>query len=320
VTLFIVNPAAGHGRAARRWARARARATTACPDAAVWTSTAPGEAASLARRGLEAGFTVLVAVGGDGTLGEVVDGVLAAPPALRAPAAVATWPAGSGCDFARAVGIRRDPAQLAALLARRAPRRLDAGCVTSGAAGDGPRRRHFVNMAAIGIATDVTLAVGRHGPRLGGTLSYLVQALAAIARARPRRLALTVDGVAEPPAAYHLVVVANTRMFGGGMAVAPDADPADGRLDLVTVGAVGRGALLGLLARAYSGAHVGQPGVAVRRVRRVEVTAAEPWPLTLDGDLDGTLPAVVEVLPGALPVLVPDDRDDPPRRGGAARA
>lgn len=306
-TLFIVNPAAGHGRAARRWERARALATATSPDHAVWTTTAPGDAARLARRGLEAGFTTLVAVGGDGTLGEVVDGVLSAPAALLEPVAVATWPVGSGCDFARAVGVRPDPAQFARLLARRRPRWLDAGRVAGRDAAGGPAARHFVNVAAVGLAADVAVAVQRRGKVLGGTLTYLVEALAVLARARPRRLALTVDAVAEKPADYQLVVVANTRTFGGGIAVAPDADPTDGWLDLVTVSGLPRRQLLALLARAYRGGHVGRPGVTVRRVRRLEVTAGDRLPLNVDGDVSGTLPAVIEVLPGALPFLLPDD-------------
>jgi diacylglycerol kinase family enzyme len=88
----IVNPAVDHGRAARRWARAYRQVAAACPDHVVWTTTGPGDGAALARRALERGYIVLVAVGGDGTLGEVVSGYLDAPPALRDGAAITTWP------------------------------------------------------------------------------------------------------------------------------------------------------------------------------------------------------------------------------------
>jgi hypothetical protein len=97
---FILNPAAGHGRAARRWARAYRQVSVTCPDHVVWTTAGPGDGTRLARKALEAGYRALVAVGGDGTLGEVVNGYLDAPATLREGDAVATWPAGSGCDFA----------------------------------------------------------------------------------------------------------------------------------------------------------------------------------------------------------------------------
>jgi diacylglycerol kinase (ATP) len=148
---------------------------------------------------------------------------------------------------------------LATLLASGTPRWLDAGRVTAQDHAGRPAPRHFLNMMALGLPADVAVAVQRRGKRLGGTLTYLVEALVALARARPRRMALTVDGIAEAPADYHLVVVANTRTFGGGIAVAPAADPTDGALDLVTVGPLARRALLTLLARAYRGGHIGRP-------------------------------------------------------------
>jgi diacylglycerol kinase (ATP) len=297
---FILNPAAGHGRAARRWARAYRQAAAACPDHVVWTTAGPGDGTVLARKALEAGYTTLVAVGGDGTLGEVVNGCLEAPADLRARAALATWPAGSGCDFARHVGARPDPRQLAALLTTGTIRRLDVGRVSSRDAIGRPAHRYFLNVAAFGLAGDVALAVARHGKRLGGRFSYLVEAARAIARARPRSIELVVDGRRELSVPYHLVVVANTSTFGGGMRVAPEADPADSWLDLVTVGAVSRGQLLRLLAHARTGDHVGRPGVAIRRARRVEAAGDGVAPLNVDGEPWGTLPAVFEILPGAI--------------------
>jgi diacylglycerol kinase (ATP) len=111
-------------------------------------------------------------------------------------------------------------------------------------------QRYFLNVAAVGLAGDVAIAVRRRGKLLGGRLTYLVEAVRTIARGRPRPMQLVVDGHPEPPASYHLVALANTSTFGGGMRVAPWANPADGWLDLVTVGAVSRGQLFRLLARA----------------------------------------------------------------------
>jgi diacylglycerol kinase (ATP) len=266
----------------------------------VWTTAGPGDGAVLARRALESRYTTVVAVGGDGTLGEVVNGYLDAPEALRDRAALATWPAGSGCDFGRQVGARPDPQQLAAGLTAGTVRRLDVGRVTCQDAMSRPTHRHFLNVAACGLAGEVALAVQRRGKALGGRLSYLVEAVHAIARARPRPMQLIVDGRVEPPVPYHLVVVANTSTFGGGMRVAPAADPSDGWLDLVTVGAVSRGQLLGLLARARTGGHVGRPGVTLRRVRRLQVTGEGSGPLNLDGEAWGELPATFEICSGAI--------------------
>ncbi|MGH7321607.1 MAG: diacylglycerol/lipid kinase family protein, partial [Candidatus Rokuibacteriota bacterium] len=98
-------------------------------------------------------------------------------------------------------------------------------------------------MAAFGLPADVAQAVAARGKPLGGSLSYFAEALRVIARARVRPISLVVDGVPEPPTPYLLGVVANTRTFGGGMRVAPAADAADGRLELVTLAGVSRPAL-----------------------------------------------------------------------------
>jgi YegS/Rv2252/BmrU family lipid kinase len=266
----------------------------------MWTTAGPGDGAVLARRALEEGCTVLVAVGGDGTLGEVVNGYLDAPDVLRDRAALATWPAGSGCDFARHVGAPADPQQLATVLTAGTVRRLDVGRVTCRDALGRPTHRHFLNVAACGLAGEVAVALQRRGKALGGPFTYFVEAVRVIARARPHPIQLAFDGLPEPPTPYHLVALANTSTFGGGMRVAPGADPTDGWLDLVTVGAVSRGELLALLTRVRRGRHIGRPGVTLRRVRQVQVTGEGSGPLNVDGEAWGKLPAVFEILPGAI--------------------
>jgi diacylglycerol kinase (ATP) len=298
-TVFIVNPAAGHGRAGRRWKAAYAAAARLRPSHRVVETQRPGHGRELARRSIEEGAKLLVAVGGDGSLGEVVDGFLSAPESARARAAVATFPCGSGCDFAGHMRIPRDPNAWAAAFERAAVRRVDAVLATF-RDGDETKTRRLLNMAAAGIPGDVARTVARRGKALGGTLSYLLEGALAAATASPRRMRLVLDGVAEE-GDFHLFTAANTSTFGGGMKVAPQADAADGLLDVVTIGGVGNLELLSLLPRAYSGGHVRRPGVSLRRCRKVELSSPEPLPLNLDGDAEGAAPATFEVLPGAVP-------------------
>ena len=122
----------------------------------------------------------------------------------------------------------------------------------------------------------------------------------AVLSAKAKRMRLTIDGVEEAPAAYHLVAAANTSTFGGGMKLAPSADAEDGLLDLLTIEDRTRAELLALLPRAYSGGHIGCPGVVLRRARRIEIDAEEALPLNIDGDAEGVTPAVFEVLPKAV--------------------
>jgi YegS/Rv2252/BmrU family lipid kinase len=302
--LFIVNPAAGHGRGASRWREARAHAARLWPGHAEVVTERPGHGRELAHAAVLDGVELIVAVGGDGTLGEVVDGYLSAPESARRGAMVATFPAGSGCDFARHAGVPTEPGAWAAALASGRRRHLDGALATFRGVDGAPRSRRFLNVAALGLAGAVAEGVHRRGKPLGGTVTYLLEGLWAVARARPARLRLTVDGVTESAADYHMVAAANTSTIGGGMKVAPDASAEDGLLDLLTVGPLSRGELLTLMPKVYSGAHAGAAGVVLRKARRVEVEAERPLPLNIDGDLDGTTPVVFEVLPRAIAFLL----------------
>ena len=265
----------------------------------VWTKK-PGHGRELARAAVEAGVGLVVAVGGDGTLGEVVDGYLAAPEAARRGSCLATFPVGSGCDFARHMGVPREPAAWARAFAAGGLRHIDAARARFRGPDGAPRSRHFLNVAALGLPGDVAVTVARRGKFFGGVLTYLVEGALAVVCAKAKRMRLTVDGVEEAPAFYHLLAVANTSTFGGGMKLAPSADAEDGLLDLITIADRTRAEVLALLPRAYSGGHIGRPGVVLRRARRIEIHAEEALPLNIDGDAEGAAPVLFEVLPKAV--------------------
>lgn len=299
-TVFIVNPAAGHGRAGGRWEKARELAKGIFPDLELVRTERPGHARELAREAVTAGVDLVVAVGGDGTMGEVVDGYLAVPAHVRHSSVLSTFPAGSGCDFARHMGVPREPEAWAKSFAEGKRRRLDAGRATFRGPDGAPRSRHFLNVAALGLPGEVAVAVDKRGKVLGGTLTYLLEGVLSVMTARARRMRFTIDGVEEASAAYHLVAAANTSSFGGGMRLAPEADAEDGLLDLLTIADMPRLQLMGLLPHAYSGGHLGRPGVALRRAKRIEIHPDESLPLNIDGDAEGSSPVVFEVLPKAI--------------------
>jgi YegS/Rv2252/BmrU family lipid kinase len=298
--VFIVNPAAGHGRAGGRWEKARALAKEIFPGFELLRTERPGHGKELARAAVEGGAELVVAVGGDGSVGEIVDGWLSASDAARAASCLATFPAGSGCDFANHMGIPRDPEAWAKAISEGTARRIDAARATFRTQDGAQRSRYFLNVAAAGIPGDVAITVARRGKVLGGTLTYLVEGALAVLSAKAKRMKITVDGVPLPDQAYHLVAAANTSTFGGGMKLAPQADAEDGLLDLLTIGDISRPALMALLPKAYSGGHVGLPGVTLRKAARIELRGDKPLPLNIDGDADGLSPVVLEALPKAV--------------------
>lgn len=230
-------------------------------------------------------------MGGDGTLNEVVNGLVGEDGRPRATlGAIFT---GRGRDGARTLGVPRDPA-------RAAERLLGAGTVSRdlGLVRTRGGRRYFVTVAGAGF--DAVVSARALAIAAPGTLPYLFAVLASLRVHRPWPLRLTVDGGPPRSLAAAGVMFANGPSCGGGMRIAPGADPADGALDLVTLGTLSRGALLRWLPTVYWGGHLRCPLITAERAAAVAVTSDEPLPLQVDGEPWGAAPFEVSVLPGAL--------------------
>lgn len=252
---------------------------------------APGDATALAREAATRGVSLVVSVGGDGTLNEVVNGITddAACPRV-ALGAILT---GRGRDACRTLALPRDPLQAAARIVLGTERRLDLGVVRRR---DG--RRFFVNAAGAGF--DATVAARAATLGGGGTLPYLRAVAMSLTGYRPVAVSIGADGRVEPPRPVAGVVVANGTSFGGGMRIAPGADPADGALDVVVLGALGRWELMCWLPTLYWGGHVRNPKVRMARARTVTVDSPEAVLLQVDGEPWGGTPCEVAVCPGAF--------------------
>jgi diacylglycerol kinase (ATP) len=292
--VVVVNPAAGGGRTARAWRRLREVMTATLPADDAETR-GPGDGERLAREAVAAGARLVVAVGGDGTLNEVVNGVRGS----GVDTSVGAVLTGRGCDACRNFGVPRDPAAAIRALADGHDTRFDLGRAEWA---DG-RRRWFTMSAGAGF--DAAVARRAQSLRVRGTLPYLAAVLASVHRHRPTQAVLDLDGVARPASPITAVVAANGRWFGGGMKIAPDADPADGAFDVVVLGALGRLELLRWLPTIYPGTHLRNPRVSVHRARRLAVTGPTPLPVHVDGEPVGPTPVVFTLEPGALRLRVP---------------
>lgn len=302
--LVIVNPASRHGAAGRRW-RALENCLTevlGAPgrDWEIEHTRGPRDAERIAREGVRAGVRRVVVVGGDGTTSEVVTGLLAAE--LGGEAEIGLLPFGTGGDLPRTLGIPRDPRRAAALLAEGKVRRLDAGRVRLEGRAGRPATYYFLNVTSLGLGGLVCELVNTSPKVLGGTASFLIGSLRAIARWKSPPVTLRLDGEALHEGPLALAAAANGRFFGGGMQVAPQARPDDGLLDVVVISGLPRLQLAAKLPLIYRGAHVGQPGARLLRGRRLEAESAADtavW-VEVDGEPLGTLPAEIEILPGAI--------------------
>ncbi len=290
---LILNPAAGRG-AGRRARDPVARAFRGQGWAVEVAETeGPGHATELAARAARDGAQHVVAVGGDGTVHEVVNGVLAA----GAQVPVGVVPIGSGNDFAKLAGVHGcTPARAVARLVGARPRAFDVGRALD---------EYFVNSMGFGFGPEVVRT--RNGmPRLRGFLSYFVPVLRAFGSFQPPLLEVRAAGFAER--GYVMMVeVCNGTTAGGSYRFAPDASPADGRLDVCLVRRVSLPRFLRAIPRVMRGTHAGMREVALFQTTHVTIRSLEgPLLVHLDGELrePGTNSCTITVEPGRLNVLV----------------
>ncbi len=303
---IIVNPVSGGGRASRHAEAVLAAVKSRHPATQMTFTRGRGDGARLAETAARSGVDLVIALGGDGTLGEVVDGLLRldrnAVPRLPELGFVA---AGTGSDFRRNFSFPSDPEAAVLRLLDLPARPVDAGRVSFALPGGGEGSRHFINIASLGITGEIVCSVNRaklQKNRSGG-LIYLWHTVSALLAYRFPIVRVSLDGAPPVEAPVAALAIANGAWFGGGMKIAPDAVIDDGRFEAVIVRARNRFTLLANLARVYGGLHRSHPDVTMRAARRVEVHPADPAtlvPLEFDGEDLGCLPARYEMLPGAV--------------------
>jgi YegS/Rv2252/BmrU family lipid kinase len=300
----ILNPRAAAAPGGRRREPLERAVRAVVRDVEFVDTRGPGDATVRAREALERGAEMIVAVGGDGTYSETVNGFFDAEGAAVNPEAVlAVLPGGTGGDFRKTLGYGRDPLEMVALLGDRAVRAIDAGRLTYTAEDGSAAVRHFLNIASFGLSGEVDRRVNRSSKALGGFLSFGSATLGALVGFRPQGVRLRIDGRPEAVRRISVVAVANGRFFGGGMQIAPEARIDDGLFDVVTLEGLGMGDFLLKGHRVYAGTHLGLAGVICEPARRVEAEPLdpdEPVLLDVDGEAPGRLPATFEILPGAL--------------------
>ena len=298
--LVIVNPTAGDGASAALvpWLAKRLRPMD---DADLVTTRCPGHAVELARAAAADGRGRIVAVGGDGTVQELTEGLLASDAGADALPVLGILPRGRGNDLARSIGLPRRLEAAWAVAIGAPPVPLDVGRVRLA----GGKERHFVSCGGIGFDAQVAAAMaGGRRPR-GGAIGYLLATLAELRRFRNVELEIALDDGAPKRMRVLLVAIANGAFYGGGMRICPDARTDDGRFDLCFVGDISRLTALRQLPNLYRGTHLRHPAVTIRHARRVRVDGDASARIHLDGEPAGGLPIEVELKPAALRVAAP---------------
>jgi diacylglycerol kinase (ATP) len=297
-TVFLVNPAAENGSAGRRWPELAHRAAALGLRGDALLSERPGHLAELARQAAGSGAELLVAVGGDGTVNEVANGIAGLGSEL------AVIPLGTGWDFVRTYGIPRKLEAAVEVALRGRAREIDLGLARYRAWDGTERESLFANIASAGMSGAIAKRANETSKALGGKASYLWATLAVFSRWRNDEVCVRVDGE-EHAGRMHDVIVANGRYLGGGMMICPEAQPDDGLFDVLLIGDLTKRDLMLTLPKTYRGTHLPHPKAMLLRGASVEVEAPEPLPIELDGEQPGTTPVRFEIVPRTLRLRTP---------------
>lgn len=299
-TFLVVNPKSANGQTGRRWNEIAANVAKVIGDFGHGFTSGPMDAAALARKAIENGYESIVAVGGDGTVNEVVNGFFKDGNVLNPKAALGLIPRGTGGDFRKCFGWSLDLDESVKRLAGDNTTPFDVGLLEYVGHSGKKEQRYFANICSFGVSGQVDKEVNQSSKALGGKLSFMMGSVKAMLKYSDRKVRIALDGKPPEEVRVTTLAVANGRYFGGGMCVAPDANTDDGLFDItlwtgysLTDFALKQKAI-------YSGEHVKFPGTRQMKCKEIRAESDEEVLLDVDGEQPGRLPCFMKILPGAI--------------------
>ncbi len=301
---LIVNPLSANGSTGRLWNQLRGAIEVHVGKADFAFTTSANHATTLARQALHEGFDLIVAVGGDGTLNEVVNGFFEGGSLINPNAALAVIPRGTGCDFVKTAGISKDTSEAARIMCGKTIKKCDVGHLTCADGNGGNIERYFINIADFGIGGETVERVNTTTKAFGGFLSFFYGAVSTLLTYKSKEVHIRVDETYQGETLINNVVVANGQYFGGGMQVAPHAILDDGWFDILIIEHMGRIESLANITKLYKGAHLGHPKIKFMRGKSLFAESSERVLLDVEGEQVGMLPVRFDLIPAAINVKV----------------
>ncbi len=309
--LVIVNPKSASGSTRENWSATASDFRAHFGAFSVAFTKGPGDGIDIAEKAARSGRRFIIACGGDGTVNEVANGILRS----GAEAELGVLPSGTGGDFRRTLGLPRGNRDAAAALREGETRLIDVGKVTFQNFNGETVSRHFLNVSSVGLAPSVLKRV--KGAKafdwlpvesIRGKANFAVSTLQEVLDLDPVTVRVRIDGGDEKTVQTIALCIANSRYFGGGMMIAPDASINDGLLDVINIGNISTAKILLKGYSLYRGTHQQLDEVKSTQVIKIEISAHDSSKeifIETDGELPGKLPATYEVVPRAIKVRVP---------------
>ncbi len=303
----IVNPLSARGRTSQRWNAIKELIHHYFTEFKYIFTEQPRQATEIARDLLKDGFDLIIGVGGDGTVNEIANGYFHqdSQQAINGDASLAIIPSGTGSDFVRSQRIPRDFKRSIETIKNSGVKTIDVGKITFNfdSAEAGRSSAYFVNVADFGLGAEVSRTCAAVPSRKRGPFSYYLGLLSTIRNYKSKKVKVVIDDSEEISDRFLIGAVANGSIFGGGMIIAPGAEPDDGYFDLVLVEDMGRFEIVTSSRRLYTGTLPEHPKVKVKRVKNIKVYPAEPDDvpdrtvnIEYDGEIGKSIPAEFEII------------------------
>jgi diacylglycerol kinase (ATP) len=308
-THFIVNPRSASGETEKKWQQIKVILDRYFQDYTVSFTTAEKDSATLlTRKAIKDGYQRITAVGGDGTLSETVNGFFENDTMINNQVVFSFIMRGRGNDFKKNWNVPDDLDLAAKSAAQGRIRNMDLiKAVLTGTDGK-DITRFAINIASFGMSGDVVDRVNQSGlaPMIGGGATFLVGMFQTLISYENKNMTIRIDNHPAITGKMRTVAVANGKYFGGGMKVAPDANTNDGLLDVIIMGDLNAAETALNTPQIYQGTHINHPKIKVIRGKHIRAEAADTVMTDIDGECPGKLPAVFDILPGALQLQTMD--------------
>lgn len=299
----IINPVAGHRKTRQVWLEFTRELNKKGLFCSARETDSPGAAINLTRSAIKEGAEVIVVVGGDGTLSEVVNGFFEDGKLLNSAVKLAILPKGTGTDFYRGLRVSHKPADVADFIEKGETVKIDVGRHSYISIDGEECQRYFANIADLGYGGALIERINGLTKLLGGSAAYLLGLLYNLFKYKNVNLKFRLDDGDEQQGTFLAVIAANGRCFGGGMWIAPDAELADGLLDCVFVGDLSKIEVLGNIHRLYNGTIKEHPKAFTTHARKLEVWSEDHVLVEADGEFSGKLAVTFEIIPAQINLL-----------------
>ncbi len=297
-TQVIVNPESNQGRTRRRWKDIKEAIRSFIHEFKYDFTEKPFQAAEIAREAIKDGSELIIGVGGDGTMNEIANGFFEGRTLINPETALGILPSGTGCDLTRSLNIPRGLRGPLRIITQMSPSRIDLGRVTFKDHAGNDSARFFLNVADFGVGAEVVKKVNQRRMERRAS-SYVRCLVSTMVGYRSKPIRIRIDGRDLPEDDYLVGAVANGRIFGKGMKIAPAAELDDGLFDFVLVKGMRFLEFCRHGWKVFLGTHLSHPKISLVRARRIEAftPGQEVVHLELDGEQPGRLPATFEIFP-----------------------